>query len=86
MPGEPGQTGRSEPLQTTERKGLLQIGTDADVTIIGHETITDRSTIEAPGPMLEGLETRIVKGTLIIDGSELDLNTLPGRAAHCSLN
>jgi N-acyl-D-aspartate/D-glutamate deacylase len=49
------------------RKGRLQIGADADVTIFDPDTLIDRSTIEAPGTESEGVRYVLIAGEIVRD-------------------
>ncbi|MDE0589519.1 amidohydrolase family protein [Halocynthiibacter sp. C4] len=62
-----------------ERKGRLQEGMDADITVFDPETIGDRATIDRPFETTEGIEYLIVNGTAVISGGEMDTNVLPGQ-------
>jgi Amidohydrolase family len=63
-----------------KRKGRLQIGADADVTIFDAATIVDRSTIEAPGVESEGVRYVLVSGQLVRDTDGNKREVRPGTA------
>ncbi len=48
-----------------KKKGRLQIGADADITVFDPETLIDRSTIEAPGVESEGVRYVFVDGKVV---------------------
>ena len=62
-----------------ERKGRLQVGMDADITVFDPDTISDRATIEAPSLKTEGVEFLIVNGQILINDGEMDISLLPGQ-------
>jgi N-acyl-D-aspartate/D-glutamate deacylase len=67
------------------RKGRVQRGADADITIFDPETIADRSTIETPGVMSVGVEWVLVDGQVVkspdmTEPDDFDQSVLPGRA------
>jgi N-acyl-D-aspartate/D-glutamate deacylase len=49
------------------RKGRLQLGADADITIFDPRRLVDRSTIEAPGVESEGVQYVLVGGQIVRD-------------------
>jgi N-acyl-D-aspartate/D-glutamate deacylase len=49
------------------RKGRLQLGADADITVFDPERLVDRSTIEAPGVESAGVEYVLVAGEIVRD-------------------
>ena len=73
-----------------ERKGRLQVGMDADVTVFDPQRVIDRSTFQAPYQASEGISHVIVggqfavrSGSLLEDafpGSRVQQNTAPGAA------
>jgi len=62
-----------------ERKGRLQEGMDADITVFDPKTIIDRATIDQPAQTSAGIEYLVVGGTLLIEGGEMNLDVLPGQ-------
>ncbi len=49
------------------KKGRLQIGADADITIFDPATLADRSTVEQPGVESEGVRYVLVAGQVVRD-------------------
>lgn len=49
------------------KKGRVQLGADADLTVFDPETIIDRSTIEAPGVESEGVRYVVIGGKVVRD-------------------
>lgn len=66
-------------VSAMERKGRLQVGMDADITVFDPETIIDRATVDKPAQTSTGIEYVVVNGSLVIDGGKLDPGALPGR-------
>ncbi len=62
-----------------ERKGRLQEGMDADITIFDPNTIIDRSTIEASTTPSQGVEYLIVNGEMVIDEGQMDFDLRAGQ-------
>ena len=62
-----------------EKKGRLQVGMDADITIFDPATIGDRATIENPAITSVGVEYLVVNGTVLINDGEMNTDSLPGR-------
>jgi dihydroorotase len=56
---------RSAPAM--RRKGRLQLGADADITVFDPDRLVDRSTIEAPGVESEGVRYVLVAGEIVRD-------------------
>jgi N-acyl-D-aspartate/D-glutamate deacylase len=62
------------------KKGRLQVGADADVTVFDPDTIIDRSTIKAPGVESEGVRFVLVDGQVVRDPSGNRPERRPGEA------
>lgn len=62
------------------KKGRLQVGADADVTVFDPTTLIDRSTVEAPGVESEGVRYVFVSGQLVRDPQGNRTGTRPGTA------
>ena len=61
------------------RKGRVQVGSDADLTIFDPERIIDRATYDAPDQYSAGIEHVLVAGTFVVrDGALVD-GVQPGR-------
>jgi N-acyl-D-aspartate/D-glutamate deacylase len=67
------------------RKGRLQVGADADVTVFDPATVADRSTIADPAQRSVGIEWVAVEGQLVETPSGPDQTTLPGRAIRSDI-
>jgi hypothetical protein len=62
-----------------ERKGRLQVGMDADITVFDPETILDRATVDQLAQTSEGVRYLVVNGTVLIDDGEMNLDIRPGQ-------
>ena len=60
------------------RKGRLQIGADADLTIFDPATLVDRSTVVTPAVESEGVRYVLVAGQVVRDPSGNRRETRPG--------
>jgi len=60
------------------RKGRLQIGADADITVFDPKQLIDKSTIKAPGVESEGVRYVLVAGQVVRDLSGNRRDTRPG--------
>jgi N-acyl-D-aspartate/D-glutamate deacylase len=67
-----------------ERKGRMQIGADADLTIFDPATIADRATYEDATVPSAGIPYVIVGGQLVVDAGQVT-TARPGRAIRAPL-
>lgn len=65
-----------------KKKGRVQVGADADLTIFDPATITDKATYEDPDQPSEGIMHVLVGGTFIVRDSEPVPDALPGQPIH----
>lgn len=63
-----------------QRKGRLQIGADADITVFDPATVADTSTVEEPAQMSAGIEHVLVMGSIVKDPSGVDESVRKGMA------
>ena len=61
------------------RKGRLQVGADADITIFDPERIRDRSTVEHPETRSEGIRYVLVAGKVAVGPDGLHKNVREGQ-------
>ncbi len=71
-------------LPAMARKGRMQIGADADITVFDPATIIDRATVEVPGTESAGISTVLVNGVGVLEGGVLRRDRLPGEALRAS--
>ena len=61
------------------RKGRIQVGADADITVFDPATIIDKSTYANPFQASTGVKHLLVNGTLVVRDGVFQENTFPGR-------
>jgi N-acyl-D-aspartate/D-glutamate deacylase len=61
------------------RKGRIQVGADADITVFDPETIIDNATYSDPFQASSGVRYLVVNGQLVVHAGEFQQNSLPGR-------
>ncbi|MCZ6673015.1 MAG: amidohydrolase family protein [Verrucomicrobia bacterium] len=62
------------------RKGRIQVGADADITIFDPEIVIDKATFEGGLKFSEGIPYVLINGTLVVDGSKTVEGVAPGEA------
>jgi N-acyl-D-aspartate/D-glutamate deacylase len=62
-----------------KRKGRVQEGSDADITIFDPETIAERATYEEPARRSTGVRFVIVNGVVVLDNGEPVSGVAPGQ-------
>lgn len=68
-----------KPIPRMARKGRLQVGMDADVTVFDPTTVRERATYADPAQMSEGISYVIVNGTLVLNGGTIVEGVVPGQ-------
>ena len=66
-------------VPSMKRKGRIQIGADADITIFDPQTVTDRSTYQEPAKPSEGIKFVVVNGEIVVKDGLLQSGVYPGR-------
>ena len=61
------------------RKGRLQVGADADITVFDAKTIIDNTTYRKPYQASTGVKYVLVNGELIVEDGSFIPDSLPGR-------
>jgi hypothetical protein len=62
-----------------KKKGRLQVGADADITVFNPGTIIDHATYEQPYLYSEGVAHVIVNGAIVLQKGEIVERVAPGR-------
>jgi len=63
-----------------KRKGRIQVGADADITVFSLASVTDRATYAKPAQPSDGIQYVIVNGSLLIENGKLNTDIMPGQA------
>jgi N-acyl-D-glutamate deacylase len=61
------------------KKGRLQIGMDADITVFDPNAVQDRATYERPNQTSTGVRDVLINGVLVIRNGELDTTVFTGQ-------
>lgn len=67
------------PFPAFRKKGRVQVGADADLTIFDPRTVLDRATYRDPYQSSVGIEHVLVGGQLVVRNGERDSTLTPGR-------
>jgi N-acyl-D-aspartate/D-glutamate deacylase len=65
-----------------KRKGRVQVGADADLTIFDPQTVIDKSTYQNGAIYSEGIPFVLVNGTFVVRDGMLVEGARPGRAVR----
>ncbi|MFQ5690034.1 MAG: amidohydrolase family protein [Gemmatimonadota bacterium] len=65
-----------------QRKGRVQVGADADLTLFDPGTVIDRATYEHPDTPSQGIPHVLVGGTFVVRDGEIVEGVFPGRAVR----
>ncbi|MBI4664501.1 MAG: amidohydrolase family protein [Verrucomicrobia bacterium] len=68
-----------------KKKGRIQVGADADLTIFDAERIIDRSTYEKPAQPSDGIRFVLVQGVPVVRDRQFQTSLTPGRAVRASI-
>jgi len=66
-------------VPSMRRKGRIQVGADADITIFNPDTVIDNATFEEPMQYSSGFEHVMVDGTFVVRSSEFVDGVFPGK-------
>lgn len=72
-------------IEQMSKKGRIQVGADADITLFNPETVTDNSTLKQPGLPSTGIPYVVVSGTVIVEDSKVLEGVFPGKAIRNSV-
>ena len=64
------------------KKGRIQVGCDADITIFDPATVKDNATMKAGGLPSSGIPYVIVNGTVVVKKSKVLKGVYPGKAVR----
>jgi len=67
------------------KKGRLQLGADADITIFDPKKVADRATVEDPSQTATGIDYVLVLGTMVLSPDGADKSKLPGQPIKSAL-
>jgi dihydroorotase len=67
------------------KKGRIELGADADITVFDPNRVIDAATFEKPLQYSEGLRYVLVNGVTVVGDGKLVERTFPGRAARAPL-
>jgi len=65
-----------------QSKGRLQVGADADITVLDPERVIDRATFDNPAQYSEGIPYVLVGGVFVVRDSKLIDGVMPGRGVR----
>lgn len=73
-------------VPSLRKKGRLQVGSDADITIFNPETVRDQSTVQNPAQPSTGIEWVIIAGQVVLTPEGLNKDVRPGQPIKLSVN
>lgn len=68
-----------ERVPAMKRKGRVQVGADADLTIFNPETVLDQSTYREPAKPPLGIEYVLVNGVIMVNRGNVDQAVFRGK-------
>ncbi|HKS57619.1 MAG TPA: amidohydrolase family protein [Steroidobacteraceae bacterium] len=68
-----------------KKKGRIEVGADADITIFDANRVIDAATFEKPLQYSEGIRFVLVNGVAVVSDGKLTEGVFPGRAARARL-
>jgi dihydroorotase len=77
---------RLEPrVPAMKKKGRIQPGSDADITVFDPQTVRDRSTYEHGKVASEGVRYVLVGGTFVVKDGQLVPGATPGKSIRAAV-
>jgi N-acyl-D-aspartate/D-glutamate deacylase len=67
------------------RKGRVQAGADADITIFNPDQVIDKATFDDPAEYSDGIEYVLVAGVPVVSAGELVTGVAPGRPVRAPI-
>ncbi len=64
------------------RKGRLQVGADADITVFDPNTVIDKATFEGGLKFSDGIQHVLVNGVLVVKSGKTIGNVFPGQPIY----
>ena len=68
-----------------KKKGRVQVGSDADITVFDPATVHDRSTYEKGKVPSEGIRYVLVGGTFVVKDAQLISGVTPGKSIRAAV-
>ncbi|USD43334.1 amidohydrolase family protein [Vibrio sp. SCSIO 43135] len=72
-------------IEQMSKKGRIQVGADADITLFDPQTVADNSSLKEPGLPSTGIPYVVVNGTVVVEDSKVLEGVFPGQAIRNSL-
>ncbi|GEA59186.1 amidohydrolase family protein [Vibrio comitans] len=77
---------RENGVEQMANKGRIQVGADADITLVDPQTVQDNSTLKEPGLPSTGIPYVVVNGTVVVEDSKVLKGVYPGQAIRNSIS
>lgn len=72
-------------IEQMSKKGRIQVGADADITMFDPDTVMDNATLKEPGLPSTGIPYVVVNGTVVVEDSKVLPGVYPGQAVRNSV-
>lgn len=63
-----------------KRKGRVQVGADADITIFDSKTVIDQATFSKPNQFSKGIKYVVVSGQVVVKDEVIQVGVFPGKS------